>query len=271
MRQVSLEKQILAYSQYSTSPGWAKWYAKILPLKAARTIKILEKYKSHQAVLLDVGCSTGLTLGFMARRFSKTVGYDIDAEALTIARSRFQKMGLKTRFILGNGQKIPLKNNSVDLVTCLEVFEHVNRPRLLLKEIYRILKPDGILHITTANRYWPIEPHFHLPFLSYFPPKWANRYVRLFKKGSGYQQIKLPSYQEFFAALQPYFKTTDITLEVIKNYQEYGAQKERGGKIIWVAWWLSMLEKLKISPNFLLNFSLGWLFICRPKKNDQED
>jgi len=271
MKTAHLANEIYRYSQYSTSPSWAQWYAKVLPFKAARTIKILKKYKNEQSLLLDVGCSAGLTLAYLAKKYTRIIGYDIDRRALEAAKNRFQKMGLKARFILGDGQKIALKNNSVDIVTCLEVFEHMQNPEMILAEIRRTLKPDGILHITTANRLWPFEPHFHLPFLSFLPPKVADLYVRITKKGRGYENIKLPLYREFYNTVSKFFVVEDVTLDIIKCYWKYGMEKERGKKIILIAFLLRLMEKLNISPKLLLNFSLGWLFICRPIKNGSKN
>ena len=265
----NLAKEIKLYNQYSTSEKWVDWYAKVLPFKAQRTIKILRGYKDANAELLDVGCSTGLTLGFIAKVFSHTMGVDIDSQAIVIARKRFSKMGLKTKFFVYDGKTLPLKDKSVDIITSIEVFEHVDNPEVMLKEINRVLKSSGILHITTANKFWPVEPHFHLPFLSYLPIILADFYVRVMKRGRGYGGIKLPTYGQFYRMVARYFEIEDITLEVIKNYQKFGMEKERGRIVIYVARILRFLDKIKLSKltnNLFLNVSLGWLFVCRPKK-----
>ena len=273
---IDLVREIKLYTQYSTDKRWISWYAKILPLKAKRTIKILKNYKKTDSLLLDVGCSTGLTLGYIAQKFKNSIGYDIDNKAIEVARKRFKKMGLRTKFILGDGNKIPLKDNSVDIVTMLEVFEHINQPLALLSEVDRVLKPDGILHITTANKLWPIEPHFHLPFLSYLPQNLADIYVRKIGKGKNYHDINLPTYGQFQKTVGQYFRISDITLEVIRDYSKYGMEKERGKIIIFISIFLRFLDRINkisflssIPRNFekvLLNLSLGWLFICRPNK-----
>jgi len=260
-----LVREIKLYSQYATSPRWINWYAKILPHKAKRTIKILKAYKKTDAVLLDVGCSTGLTLGFIAQEFGKVIGYDVDKKAIEVAKKRFKKMGLAAKFLLGNGKRIPLKNDSVDIVTSIEVFEHVDHPLRMLAEIHRVLKPDGILHITTGNKFWPIEPHFHLPFLSYLPKNLADFYVKITRRGKDYSNINLPTYKEFRKTVSRYFCVEDITLSVIKNYSKYGMEKERGKKIVFIALVLRFFEKLSIFDRLFLNFSLGWLFVCRPR------
>lgn len=261
----NLAREIKLYSQYATTESWINWYAKILPFKAKRTIRILKNYKNSRAVLLDVGCSTGLTLGFIAKEFRTVLGCDIDSKAIEVAQKRFQRLGIKAKLFLYDGKKIPLQDNSVDIVISIEVIEHVRDPLVMLAEIHRVLKPEGILHITTGNKLWPIEPHFHLPFLSYLPANLADFYVRITKRGKNYADIKLPTYGQFRKTVGKYFQIRDITLEVIKDYQKYDTEKERGKKIVLVAWLLRFFDKIPGIRNIFLNLSLGWLFICRPK------
>ena len=48
-------------------------------------------------------------------------------------------------------RKIPLKNNSIDLIICLEVLEHLRQPDHFLKEIIRLLKKDAIAVFSIPN------------------------------------------------------------------------------------------------------------------------
>ncbi len=104
-----LAREVKLYSQYATSENWINWYAKILPFKAKRTIKILKNFKNSKATLLDVGCSTGLTLGFIAKEFKNVLGCDIDRKAIEVAKKRFQRLGIKAGLFVYNGKKYLLK------------------------------------------------------------------------------------------------------------------------------------------------------------------
>ena len=66
---MDLLKEIRLSTQYTTSERWFRWYEKILPYKAERTIKIIKDYKSKDSSLLDYGCSIGLTLGFLSDEY----------------------------------------------------------------------------------------------------------------------------------------------------------------------------------------------------------
>jgi ubiquinone/menaquinone biosynthesis C-methylase UbiE len=64
-----------------------------------------------------------------------------------------------------------------------------------LEKICQVLKPKGAVYILTPNKIWPIEPHYHLPFLSYLPLSLANFYLRITGRGEDYSDAcYLPTY-----------------------------------------------------------------------------
>lgn len=254
------------FGQYSSAGGWARWYSKVAPLKGKRVAKVLLNYKKPGSKLLDLGCGTGLTLAFLAQAFPNSTGCDIGAREVVATKTVLKDHGIKIPVIKYNGRKLPFPNNLFDIITFIEVIEHVDYPDLVLKEIQRVLKPDGILHITTANKWWPIEPHFKLPFLSYLPGRVADWYVSVFKRGSSYHNIKLPGYSRFFRMVDKNFEVKDITLDVIADYRKFGLAEERGQAIVLLGWILKILDKFYLIKKILVRFSLGWLFIGRPRK-----
>jgi 2-polyprenyl-3-methyl-5-hydroxy-6-metoxy-1,4-benzoquinol methylase len=60
--------------------------------------------------------------------------------------------------VVGSILEMPFKKNTFDVVTCSEVIEHVTDPQKAIAEMYRVLKPGGILFLTTPNAFW----HFSL-------------------------------------------------------------------------------------------------------------
>lgn len=258
------------YGQYAKTEQWVRWYSKIAPLKGVRTAKLLLNYKNSDAKLLDCGCGIGLTLSSLAQFFSYTVGCDVARKEIESTKMLIKLLQLKSTVVLYDGKHLPFKDNSFDIVTSIEVIEHVSKPDLMLKEIRRVLKSDGILHITTANKWWIIEPHYKLPFLSYLPKKFANIYLKLSGRGSTYDDINLPSYKEFRNMVNKYFKVEDVTLNIIRDYKRYDLDEERGYLIKIISWLLINTSNLGIVSvlinNLLINMSLGWLFIAKSKK-----
>jgi len=113
---------------------------------------------------LDLGCGDGSLTIEVAKAVEAKEIYciDIDARALSVAGAR----GAKTFLLDLSKDKIPLPDNSVDLATSFEVIEHLINPDNMLKEVYRVLKFNGYLLISTPNL-----------------ASWVNRLILLF----GYQ------------------------------------------------------------------------------------
>lgn len=269
-------KHLEQYSQFIRPPELIDWCAKVSPYRTKRLVKTLQQYKSNTAKVLDLGCGTGLNTVGIAKAFPNTVAIDVDPQVIKPAKEFLKKFGLKIPVTIYDGKRLPFKDNSFDLIACIEVYEHAPDSDSLLKEAARVLKSDGVIHITAPNKLWPMEGHYQLPFLSYLPKKWADRYVRLFNKGSGYENIfHVPTYKQFFRAVDKYFQVEDITFDSIINYKNLGIDKERGLIVVLMAKilkWLKDWEKLpqwgptaKRINYLLLNISLGWLFIGRPK------
>lgn len=99
--------------------------------------------------ILDVGCGTGKNIEEFSK-FGTCWGIDYSTEAIAFCKKR----GIKNA-VLGSIQKIPFPAKSFDFITALDVLEHVDDSKAL-KEIYRVLKPKGILIVTVPafQRLW---------------------------------------------------------------------------------------------------------------------
>lgn len=115
--------------------------------------------------LLDLGCD----IGDLTEKFSDL--YGLNAIGIDINK-RFILQG-KTNFIIANSSVLPLKLNSIVLVTAISLIEHIaiiNR-RYFFEEVSRVLKPSGFLILQIPNRYFPIEQHSFLPLVGYLPSR----------------------------------------------------------------------------------------------------
>ena len=106
--------------------------------------KILSKDYSDIHIL-DIGCSNGSSLLIYKNLGLKAEGVDPSEKAVQNGRER----GFKIHQGLLND--VAFDNNSFDVITLYEVIEHVDTPIALLKECYRILRPNGIVLIGTGN------------------------------------------------------------------------------------------------------------------------
>lgn len=94
------------------------------------------KLKTQNFKILDVGCGTGANLEMLAQ-FGAAEGVDVSDEALEFCR----KKGLKAR--KGLAEALPFADGSFDLVTALDVVEHLDDDVAGLKEMRRVMTDDG--------------------------------------------------------------------------------------------------------------------------------
>jgi len=106
---------------------------------------ILKMVGSHNKVL-DVGCGTGFLSLLMKNQDNDVYGIDISEVALRKAELK----GIKVK--RGDVENtLPFDDNTFDIVVCSEVIEHLFNPMYLLEEIWRVLKPDGYIVLSTPN------------------------------------------------------------------------------------------------------------------------
>jgi 2-polyprenyl-6-hydroxyphenyl methylase/3-demethylubiquinone-9 3-methyltransferase len=97
---------------------------------------------------LDVGCGAGLLAEPLARLGATVTGVDAAPEVIAIAREHAQAQGLTIDYRTGDVQEL---DGAFDLVTCMEVIEHVANPGVFLKALARRLAPNGLLVLSTPN------------------------------------------------------------------------------------------------------------------------
>jgi len=98
---------------------------------------------------LDVGCGAGLLTEPLARLGAKVTGLDATPELIEVAREHASAMGLEVDYRAGDVQEL---EGEFDLVTCMEVVEHVADPATFVQALAKRLAPDGLLLLSTPNR-----------------------------------------------------------------------------------------------------------------------
>ncbi len=102
---------------------------------------------------LDVGCGGGLLAEPLARLGFATTGLDAAPEAIAVARDHAAAQGLAIDYRTGEvGALAAERPGAFDLVTCMEVIEHVADLPAFLGALRRLLRPTGLLVFSTPNR-----------------------------------------------------------------------------------------------------------------------
>ena len=102
---------------------------------------------------LDIGCGAGLVAEPLARMGAEVSGLDAGAEVIRVARAHAVAQGLAISYSVGEIQAFAGQHAAAfDLITCLEVVEHVNEVDSFLASVAGLLKPGGLLLFSTPNR-----------------------------------------------------------------------------------------------------------------------
>jgi ubiquinone/menaquinone biosynthesis C-methylase UbiE len=97
--------------------------------------------------ILDIGCGTGAMLDEL-ERFGRVVGADFSEEALAFCRKRGARVDKQYRLVRADARCLPFESNSFDIVSAMDIIEHIDHDKAAMAEIYRVLKPGGRLLAT---------------------------------------------------------------------------------------------------------------------------
>jgi ubiquinone/menaquinone biosynthesis C-methylase UbiE len=185
------------------------------------------KYKSADKLVLDLGCGDGSYKRF----FPKRIGFD-------------HRPGPNVD-VVGDAHQLPFVDDRFDLILCTELLEHLRSPEIAIREMRRVLKPDGLLLLTTRF----IFPLHDIPNDYYRFTKYGLRFLF----GEGWEILELKDEL-----------TTKDTLAAL--LQRIGFQANLfGGRLMKIP--LFLLVKLLVRAPSLIKNEFGDIRHSRPEKN----
>lgn len=101
----------------------------------------------QQSTVVDVGCGIGGPTGWIFERYrpARLIGVEYCPSSVRAAEQRWKGKGLRPIFLQGDAQRLPLADESVDVVFNLESALHYADKRMFISECKRVLKPGGVL------------------------------------------------------------------------------------------------------------------------------
>lgn len=103
--------------------------------------------------VLDIGCGGGLLTEFLARAGASVVGIDASAPIIEVARQHARSSGLEIDYRVSTVEAFLADNNTkFDVVTCMEMLEHVPDPASVVAAAASCLKNQGLAYFSTINR-----------------------------------------------------------------------------------------------------------------------
>lgn len=124
---------------HALNPVRLRYIAARVPLAGAR--------------VLDVGCGGGLLSEALAREGAQVTGIDLGEELIEVARLHRLESGLEIDYRLESVEALAdARPAGFDVVTCMEMLEHVPDPAAIVQACARLLRPGGRLFLSTVNR-----------------------------------------------------------------------------------------------------------------------
>jgi ubiquinone/menaquinone biosynthesis C-methylase UbiE len=242
-----------------------KYYSEIAPqvleergrLRIAKQIKTVfakEVGSLNKLTCLEVGSSNGIISNYLAPYFKKYIATDVDEVAIQEGKKRFKNK--KLTFKVMSGEDLKFKDNSFDILICNQVYQCVNNPKKLSKEMYRVLKPGGAVFFGGRNQLSFLEGQTGLPLIHFLPESLAVALAKMFnikyfpvKCGTIWQVKKLFSN----------FEITNLNPKILKYPSRYGFVNLKKIEPITKLLPIQFLDQVDfLVPNFI--------FILRKKK-----
>jgi ubiquinone/menaquinone biosynthesis C-methylase UbiE len=183
-------------------------------------IFLKKRFNSKKITILDAGCGTGSNIIFF-NQFGKTYGIDISP----IATKFCKKRGIKN-ITTCDVSKLPYKDSYFDLVSCMDVLEHIEDEKKAISEIYRVLKPGGYVLLTVPalsfvfSKHDKAQGHFR---------RYSKKYLREILTSVGFVEDRTTYFNtllsfpiiliRLLSKLEPFSKLADFDAKL--NYDIY--------------------------------------------------
>ena len=141
----------------SIASRWWDLESEFKPLHEINPLRVdyIERQASGLAgkKVVDIGCGGGILAEAMAQKGAQVTGIDMAEMSLKVARMHLHESGLEVDYQLTTAEDFAQDNGAgFDIVTCLELLEHVPDPGSVIDAATRLLKPGGLLFLSTINR-----------------------------------------------------------------------------------------------------------------------
>ena len=120
--------------------------------RAAWVAERVRRHFGDVATILDVGCGAGLLAEALAREGFAVTGLDAGGEVIAAAQDHAQGQGLNLTYRQGTAEVLAAEGEKFQVVTALEIIEHVADPAAFLGSLRALLAPGALLFLSTINR-----------------------------------------------------------------------------------------------------------------------
>lgn len=134
--------------------------------------------------ILDIACGWGEVLALAKEKGLEVFGIDISKHAIKLARERIGGGNLQ----VAQAEKLPFKDNTFDYIVCIGSLEHFDSPEKALKEMSRVIKPNGRILIRVPNLYF-LGHIFMAVRYGIFPSEGGQDFSERFSTKLGWKEL----------------------------------------------------------------------------------
>jgi ubiquinone/menaquinone biosynthesis C-methylase UbiE/glycosyltransferase involved in cell wall biosynthesis len=191
---------------------------------------LLARELSEGKVVLDLASGEGYGSAILAEAATKVVGVDLASEAVLHAQKKYRQQNLQ--FMVGSCIDVPLPDRTFDLVVCFETLEHHDQHDKMMSEIKRVLRPGGLLLISSPDKYqYSILPGYKNPY--HFKELYYHEFQKLLRHH--FKQTSFFGQRVVFGSAILGARSPKV---VTYRYEDGGAKSDAG--IVAPLFWLGL-------------------------------
>ncbi|MGH7563724.1 MAG: class I SAM-dependent methyltransferase [Gemmatimonadota bacterium] len=218
--------------------------------KAELIAAVCGRHLRTARTVVDLGAGTGLVRSALERIADRPiVGFEIDRAFIEDP----------ARMAVADLLRLPVRDASIDFGIANHVYEHVADLERFFAELKRTLAPGGRVYLTAGSRFAPIEPHYRIPTLSWWPEPVATRILRWSGRGERYDDIRFTTWRPLVeTARAEGLELEDLTDRVLVDH--LGRYESRLGRAVG-----AVVRRVpgKLRRRLLRTLSPQWFFLVR--------
>ncbi|MHA2054460.1 MAG: methyltransferase domain-containing protein [Candidatus Hodarchaeales archaeon] len=183
--------------------------------------------------ILELGSGTGGLSVALARNGAKVYAIEPSFHGIIVSIERSKKYkDVRTFFCRGVGEALPFKNDFFDVIISSAVLEHVQDLEKVVEEIFRTLKPHGVIYQEIPNYLFPFEGHYKILWFPLLPKRIGKLYIRFRRMNPDFlDHINYTTPQEMFTLFSDkgFRELRNLYLEELYKKIEHPENFSNGG------------------------------------------